>query len=139
MCVLRALGSHFNVDRFVEKTSLPVFRIYRRGEPLRPRPKSTGLKHAASGFSVAMSDAPWSKLASQIADAERFLFKHRREIARLSRVRGLESLALDFPIDLRIGKKLRRSIVAAQSDRFPASLVRAAGALRVGLEFTIYG
>ena len=139
MCVLTASGSLFDVDRFVEKTSLPVSRVYRRGEARRSRSKARGPKHTASGFTVPVSDAPWSRLVSQIADAERFLSKHRCEIARLSRIRGLDNLVLDFPIYLRIGKKSGRSVIAAQSDRFPASLVRAAGALRVGLELTIYG
>ena len=137
--MLRASGSGFNVDRFVKKTVLPAVRVYRRGEARRPRSAPKGPKHATSGFTVPVSNATWSNLAAQIADAERFLKKHRDELGRLSRCRGLEVLLLDFPIELRIGKKTGRSKVAAQSDRFPASLVRAAGTLGIGLELTIYG
>jgi hypothetical protein len=42
-------------------------------------------------------------------------------------------LVLDFSIYLRIGRK-----VVAQFDRFPVSLVRAAGKLGIGLELSIY-
>ena len=133
MCVLRASGPRFAVDRFAEKTSLPVCNVYRRGEPRLPRSKPRGPKHKSSGITVVVSDASWSKLPAQVRDAERFLSKHKREIKRLSRFPGVDGLVLDFPIHLRIGRK-----VVAQFDRFPASLVRAAGQLGVALELSIY-
>ena len=136
MCVLRAFGTAFDVDRFVEKTSLPTPEVRHKGEPRWSKSKR---KWSHTGLTVSVSRASWSNLKAQVADAERFLVKHNREIARLSRSKGLEHLVLDFPIYLRIGRKLRGSIVAAQSDRFPASLVRAAGKVGVGLELTIYG
>jgi hypothetical protein len=138
MCVLRAFGTAFDVDRFVEKTSLPNPEVRHKGSYGRLRRKSKR-KWSHTGLTVSVSRASWSSLKAQVADAERFLVKHNREIARLSRSKGLEHLVLDFPIYLRIGMKLRGSIVAAQSDRFPASLVRAAGKLGVGLELTVYG
>jgi hypothetical protein len=85
-----------------------------------------------------VSDASWHKLSAQISEAEAFLSKHRRELLRLSRSSGLESVVLDFPICLRIGKTIRGTRVAAQFDQFPASLVRAAGALSIALELSIY-
>jgi len=57
---------------------------------------------------------------------------------RLARTAGVESLALDFPIWLRIGKKIRGKEVAAQFDCFPPRLVRAAGELGMGLWLSIY-
>jgi len=82
-------------------------------------------------MNIAVSDA--SDLPSQIADAEKFLAQHSREIERLMRFPGVEGAILDFPINLRIGDR-----VVAQFDRFPASLVRAAGHLGLALELSIY-
>jgi hypothetical protein len=84
-------------------------------------------------MTVAVSDASWSNLPAQVRDAESFLSKHKREITRLSRFPGVEGLVLDFPIHLRIGRK-----VVAQFDLFPATLVRAAGKLGIALELSIY-
>jgi hypothetical protein len=133
MCVLRAFGSRFAVDRFVAKTSLPICNVHKRGEPRLPRSKPRGPKHKYSGVTVVVSNAPWSNLQAQIRDAERFLAKHKREIARLSRFPGVEALVLDFPLDLRIGRK-----TVAQFDHFPATLVRQAGKLGLALELSIY-
>jgi len=138
MCVLRAFGTTFDVDRFVKDTSLPIESIRHKGKPMWPGTK-VKRKWSQTGLTVSVSRASWSNLKGQVADAERFLIEHNREIARLSRSKGLEHLVLDFPIYLRIGTKLRGSTVAAQSDRFPGSLVRVAGRLGVGLELTVYG
>jgi len=61
---------------------------------------------------VAVSDASWSKLPAQARDAERFLSKHKREIARLSR----------FPVSLvraagKLGSALELSIYPPRSRR----------------------
>jgi len=133
MCVLNAFGTRFAVDRFRTKTSLRIHGVRKRGQPRFPRSKSGASKHEVSGITVVVSDAPWSDLPAQIRDAERFLSKHRREIARLRRWPGVQIVVLDFPIDLRIGRR-----IAAQFDRFPASLVRKAGSLGLALELSIY-
>jgi hypothetical protein len=98
-----------------------------------PRSQPNGPRHTSSGLTIVVSDAPWSNLPAQVRDAERFLSQHRREIMRLSRFPGMKGLVLDFPIHLRIGRK-----VVAQFDRLPASLVRAAGSLGIALELSIY-
>ena len=139
MCILRAGGKAFDVDAFMKRTSLPVSRSYRRGEARVPQKKSGRLKHRDSGLTAGVSDASWSRLAAQVRDAEQFLVTYRKELARLARCPGLEYLVLDFPIYLRIGKKIRGSVIAAQSDLFPASLVCAAGKLGIGLELSMYG
>ncbi len=128
MCVLRASGIEFDVDGFLRVSSLAPCAVHRRGTPRLP-----GRVHESSGFNIAVSDASWSDLPSQIADAEQFLSRHSREIERLMRFPGVEGAVLDFPVNLRIGDG-----VVAQFDRFPASLVRAAGRLGLSLELSIY-
>jgi hypothetical protein len=81
-----------------------------------------------------VSDAEWSDLPAQVSDAERFLISNREAIEALAALPGIEDLLLDFPIELRAdGIKL-----AAQTDRFPASLVRLSGSLGLGLALTLY-
>jgi hypothetical protein len=139
MCVLRAGGKAFDVDAFMKRSSLPVSRSFRRSEIRAPQRKGGRQKNKDSGLTAGVSNASWSKLAAQVHDAEQFLVTYRKELARLARCPGLEYLILDFPIYLRIGNKSRGSIIAVQSDRFPASLVRIAGKLGIGLELSIYG
>ena len=127
MCVLRASGEKFDVDEFLRSSSLKPCAVHRRSEA---GPRGA---HEASGLSIAVSGASWSNLAAQVADAERFIATHAKEIRDLVGFRGVEEVTLDFPLDLRVGAG-----VAAQFDRFPPSLVRAAGELGLGLELSLY-
>ncbi len=74
-----------------------------------PQRKGGRRKNRDSGFTTGVSDASWFRLASQVRDAEQFLVTHRSELARLARCPGLEYLVLDFPVNLRIGKRARGS------------------------------
>ena len=134
MCVLRAAGADFEPDVFLADSALPPTKVYRIGEPRLPRSKPDGPKHDTSGITFSVSDAPWSDLSAQIADAETFLEAHRTEIERLASAYGVSDLVLDFPVELRVDG----ASVFAQFDRFPASLVRLAGQLGLALELSIY-
>jgi hypothetical protein len=131
-CVLRAAGPEFDVAAFLATSMLVPSTTYHRGEPvLATRPE--GKKCKASGIVVSVSEAPWSNLPAQVADAEQFLRENRQELSRLRSFPGVEDMALDFPIYQRVGEK-----VWMQTDSFPASLVAIAGALGLGLELSIY-
>jgi hypothetical protein len=134
MCVLRASGAEFEPDAFLEGSSLEPTKVHKKGEPRLLRSKPDGPNHERSGITVAVSDASWSDLSAQVADAERFLEDYAAEIERLAHAPGVACLVLDFPIESRIDG----SSVVAQSDRFPASLVRLAGQLGLALELSIY-
>ena len=81
------------------------------------------------------SHASWRDLPAQVADAERFLKIHRREIERLAQTPGVTDLTLDFPVESRMGGG---DGVVAQFDRFAATLVGLAGALGIALELSTY-
>ena len=134
MCVLRACGAEFDPDAFLEGSSLEPTKVYKRGEPRLPRSRPDGPRYAESGITISISDASWSDLHAQVADAERFLVEHRAELQRLGRASGVASITLDFPIELRIDG----TSTIAQFDRFPASLVALAGQLGLALELSIY-
>ena len=83
----------------------------------------------ASGFNLVASEANFSSLQVQVADAILFLEQNQGELARLTAFPGIEILSLDFGI-------VERD-VAAQSESFPPELLRIVGSLGIWLEFTL--
>lgn len=128
-CVLRAIGTAFDVDAYLQDSRLVPTPIFRRGEPRLPG-QPDGPKRGASGFNVVVSDASVNDLAAQVRDALRFLGEHEDDLRRLGSYPGVEEMCLDFAIQ-------RRDVVA-QSDLFPAELLWQAGALDIDLVVTHY-
>ncbi|HEY6466033.1 MAG TPA: hypothetical protein VIY69_08585 [Candidatus Acidoferrales bacterium] len=129
-CVLRVRGADFAVDTFLTNSSLKPVAVFRRGQPQSPAANPTGRKLDASGFHTVVSEADFSKLQTQIADAVRFLEESHTELSRLRVFRGIDVISLDFGIEERD--------VAAQSERFPPKLLSLLGDLGIWLEFTLY-
>jgi hypothetical protein len=127
-CVLRAWGVSFAVDEFLAASALKPITVFRRGE--RQSTKLEGPILEGSGFHAVASDAEFSDLEVQIADAVRFLEHNQRELARLVGFPGVDRISLDFGIDERD--------VVFQHERFPPNLLRIAGNLGIWLEFTLY-
>lgn len=127
-CVLRVRGADFAVDEFLSTSTLKPMVVVRRGQPQYPR--SGGRIPDASGFHAVASEADFSKLQAQIADAIQFLEKNQRELGHLVRFPGVDRVSLDFGIEERD--------VAVQSKCFPPELLRLTGNLGVWLEFTLY-
>ena len=129
-CVLRARGISFAVDEFLAGSALKPIAIFRRGELRLPASHPEGPKLCASGFHVVASEADFSNLEIQIADAIHFLEHNQGELTRLVSFPGVENLSLDFGIEERD--------VAAQSEHFPPNFLRIVGNLGIWLEFTLY-
>lgn len=124
--VLRADGAEFDVERFCAGSGLTPDRVYRRGVPDRPG----GRVPERSGLSVLVSDAPFHDFPGQVREAVGFLSEHAGEVARLVAFPGVEGVYLDFGLAWRE--------VAAQPDRLPPELVRAAGSLGLGIDLSHY-
>jgi hypothetical protein len=133
MCVLRASGKNFDVRSFLASTSLRIAGAYERGD-LRRKSRPDGERCEESGFVADVSEKPWSDLPGQLQDARRFLAEFEAELLRLRGFPGVEGIELDFPTDLRIGN----GGVIVQSDRLPADLLLAVGALGVDIVITTY-
>ena len=133
MCVLRAAGADFDVDSFLATSSLEVCALFHKGE-LRFTTKPDGPRRARSGFNADVSVKEWSDLPGQIQDAKAFVAANEAELRRLRSFAGVEVVALDFPIYLRIGT----NDIVVQSDRLPADLLLAAGSLGIDIEVTVY-
>lgn len=124
-CVLRAIGTSFDVDAFLKDSPLDAGAAFRRGEPRVPgRPDSP--PRAASGFNIAISEAG---LDDQISEAMHFLNEYEDELRRLGSFPGVEEVCLDFAVR-RGGDEDTRSTV------FPAGLLWRAGALDIDLVVT---
>jgi hypothetical protein len=122
-CVLRAGSETFDVDAFLADSSWEPSAVFRRGESRGPNRITS-----QSGFNLVVSNQ--DRIAEQIPEVLLFLSAHEPEILRLVQSVGPENVVLDF------GTGFRES--AAQSERFTAKLVRAAGSANVALEISIY-
>jgi hypothetical protein len=81
-------------------------------------------------LNVAVSEAGFHDFAAQVSDAVAFLLEHDAEVRRLVGFPGVAGVVLDFGLAWRD--------VAAQSDEFPADLVRLAGACGIALGLSHY-
>lgn len=127
--VIRAVGSDFDVDAFLDGCTFPVCHVYRRGEPLFPT-HLEGRRNRLSGVSIDVSDTDFGPLVEQVVEAIEFLRSEAEQIRRLVEWPGVEGVTLDFGIEWRN--------VAAQCDHLPAELVRLAGGLGLALEVSHY-
>lgn len=127
-CVLRAAGRNFDVDSFLQSSSLELLIVYHRGQRRFPSSKMT--PDEESGMNISVSNREFSDLTGQIEDAMRFLTDHLEELTRLRDFPGLERLVLDFPVADRD--------VAVQRDGFPAALISLMGELRIDLHVSHY-
>jgi hypothetical protein len=129
-CVLRARGTSFAVDEFLAASTLNPITVFHRGQPQWSKAPPGSPLPNESGFHADASEADFSNLRGQIADATRFLKQNQSELARLVAFPGVERVSLDFGIEERD--------MAAQSERFPPNLLSALGSLGIWLEFTLY-
>ena len=129
MAVLRAVGPDFDVNAFLAGCTLTVCHEYRRGEPLDPAHPG-GRLNRLSGVSIEVSDAGFDQFAEQVAEAVAFLGAEGVQIRRLVAWPGVGGVTLDFGLAWRD--------VVAQTDHFPAELVRLAGELGLALELSHY-
>ena len=125
-CVLRASGTEFMIDKFLERTNLVPHILFRKGPPK----SAEGKPYKRSGLNVLVSDGEFNCLETQIIEALSFLRKHEEEIDRLGQFPGVENICLDFAV------AYRDSFI--QNESFPPELIRLAGRLGLGIELSIF-
>jgi hypothetical protein len=128
-CVLRAIGSDFDVDGFLKDSELTGAAVFHRGEA-RAFGVTEGPRRAASGFNVEIGAASGDDLDALIQAAGRFLRRHEDELRRLGSFAGVEEVCLDFV--------LPRQEAAAPAV-FPADFLWQTGALDIDLVVTDRG
>ena len=126
-CVLRIDGEDLDADALVRVTSLSIYRVDRKGETGLLRSRGP---HKRSAVHIDVSDAPFSDLSQQIADAVAFLDRNADAIAAAARFPGVQDARLDFGVEAKD--------VAIDSNYLPPDLLRRAGELGVGIELSMY-
>jgi CTP:molybdopterin cytidylyltransferase MocA len=127
-CILRVSGRRFDVDAFLQRSTLTPCTVWRKGDPRRAGRKTPA--HSDSGFNVAVPGSSDQSLERQARAALRFLKRNHGTLVLLRDQPGVEHRTLDFGMAQRSG--------VAQFDHFPAELVSAAGALGMALELSRY-
>ncbi len=127
-CVLRARGRDFNVETFLQGSSLKPLIVYHRGQQRFPGSKTQPDEY--SGMNVSVSEGEFSDLASQIEDALQFLSQNAGELQRLRNFPGVEKLELDFPVEN------RETFV--QHSTFPSTLISLMDTLKISLVVSLY-
>ena len=120
MVTLRVSGANFDVDAFLNDSSLTPAIVFRRDELKVP-----GHTRNSSGMNVSVSDAEFGDLARQTRDALEFLNTNREEVERLVNYVGVEGVELDFPV---YGKD-----AFVESYRFSPELLERVGHLGIEL------
>jgi hypothetical protein len=131
-CILRVYGKNFDVDTFLEGTTLKPYAVWHKGEENSIRKEV----YQYSGFQCDVSTASDDMLEPQIEAALSFLTLHYDSLAKLT---GYEYEAyLDFGIFSRLGEDAEGKYICVQNDYFPPALLKAAGSLGIGIELSIY-
>ena len=126
-CNFVASGEKFDVDAFLEGSSLDPDLIFHRGQP---NPVLTTKKSEWTGFKCVLTRG-FARLEEHNPAVIEFLREHQLELARLARYPGVTDLSLDFGYNRVPG-------VVVQSDSLRRELVALAGSLGIGIELSLY-
>jgi len=124
-CVLRASGASFDVDAFLEESPLKPEIVYRKGQ--RRRPASRGAQ-TASGFNLVITNS--EDPAEQVKRATKFLRGNQKELLRLMRVKGVESITVELSCP--------QKEFVARTAHLPSALLSSAGALGIDIDVSFY-
>jgi hypothetical protein len=129
-CVLHVYGKNLDPTG-LSYGSLAPYQTYRRGDPRWPGAR----RHIteAGGLKCLVSRKEGTDLDGQVEDAVAFLEAHSVALAAVLAHPEVEEAYLDFGIELRV-----REIIFDHVNYLPPRLVRAAGALGIGLMLSLY-
>ena len=130
MCILKVYSDTESFAAFAEKTNIPVFSKYEKGDI---KNKASNLKRDDYRISFDVSDKDWDKSTDQIKDAIYFLDRYFDELQSLLLNPNISSAYLDFPIYSRLDEN-----IVNQNDKLPKELIILAGKLSLGIEMSIY-
>ncbi len=123
-CILYARGREFDVDRFLERSSLQPDQVSRRDDP-----GLLGKRRLFSGLSFFLGNAD-RRVSWHVARALKFMREKSPELRRLRRASGVAQLRLEFC-------SYRRT-EGIQSDLLPSELLTTAGSLGIDIEWSVY-
>ncbi len=128
-CVLRASGRCFDVDGFLQQSTLQACASFRKGQA---RVAGGRRISDSDGLNVEVSTADGDHVPLQIQEAAEFLKANREELRRLVAWPGVEEVQLDFGWDF----PYQRTV--AQFQFFSPQFLRECGGLGIGMEISVY-
>ena len=99
-CILRAFGSDFDIDAFINSASLIADSTWLKGEKRFPNSDRNQSINDSSGIRIVASKADFTELAKQIEESTLFLRQNHDEIKKLTSISGVEGAFLDFGINI---------------------------------------
>ena len=127
-CMLRLGGKELDVKSLIRSFNLEVSKVWIKGEAkFRNRPDKLNTN---SGLNIIVSDAEFNEFSLQKEQAEVYLSDNLEQLKKVVQYQGVDNVYIDFGIEWRD--------VYIQSDYFPASLVKLAGEIGLGIEITQY-
>lgn len=129
-CILKAEGTDFLVDAFLDESGLVPSRIFRKGEPEFPTTQLDGRVWDISKVNIRVGEKGFDYLEAQIENAITYLKNNKDEIERLCHFPGVELVYLDF------GVNKRDEVV--ECNYFPPELLYLSGKLGIGIELSQY-
>jgi hypothetical protein len=127
-CIMRVSGKRFQVDKFLEYSSLVPCRVFRKGQPRSSGVPRRRKVEKESGFNIVVASG--RDLKAQTRKVIAFLKRNRLELRRLRKYRGVESVTLDFGLQ----SKGKVAYFAYLSPEF----LRLAAGLDFGIEISQY-
>jgi hypothetical protein len=129
-CMLRAGGKDFDLDDFVENTSLIIDSCWRKGDRKFPISQKNQSTHDSSGVRIVVSDADMSKLPQQLTDAAEYLRRNLAAVKVLCVFPGVEGAELDFGAEI--------TPPGWSSFEFPPELLSLCGDTGISLRLSVY-
>lgn len=130
--MLRVSGRKLDPQMVARLTTLPVAMLYQKGEPVFPRTQPRGRKHKFSGINIRLTrfDGFRGQTRALVRKALRVIEARRREVTRIAKMPGVESVVLDIGV--------AKLDVAGQFERIPAAHLLKLGKMGIDLEISIY-
>ncbi len=130
--IFRISGKNFDAEACARSTTLPVVKVYKRGQLIYPSSMVLKKRYLTSGVNMRLEgpDGLEGKLHTLVSRAHSAINKHHREIQRLRKFPGVQNACLDFGV-LELN-------VAAQFESVPHEFLLQLGRLRIDLEISIY-
>ncbi|MFK8011471.1 MAG: hypothetical protein AB8B80_05485 [Marinicellaceae bacterium] len=130
MCVLKIYSDTYSFKEFANKTDLPIFGVFDKGEY---RNKKKTRKCKENVISLDVSEREWDDFPGQVKDAIEFLEKYFDKLSELiNEVQDIDGY-LDFPIYSRLNED-----IVNQNDHISKALIALAGKLNLGIEMSQY-
>lgn len=130
-CSLRLFGKELDINSLVQGLSLKPHRVWQKGDVVSfGDAKGAKAGNPRSGASFIVSDADLLDFEHQLQDAIHFFGAHMNDIQKMSKFPGVESVIVDFGIQIRD--------VAVHSDFLPATFVKLASKAGVSIELSHY-